>query len=51
MLSILRRCRDSEPQRVADTLLREALMQRDGLPPDDMTVLCARVAGRERRGK
>ena len=49
LLAALRRCREYAPQRLADTLLREALMQRDGLPPDDMTVLCARV--RERGGK
>ena len=45
LLAVLRRCRDMPPQQMADTLLREALMQRDGLPPDDMTVLCARVEG------
>ena len=48
MLSVLRRCREYAPQRLADTLLREALMQRDGLPPDDMTVLCARIREKER---
>lgn len=49
MLSVLRRIREYAPQRLADTLLREALLQRDGLPPDDMTVLCARIreSGRE----
>ena len=50
ILDILRRCREEMPQKLADTLLREALMQRDGLPPDDMTVLCARISGIERRG-
>lgn len=49
ILDILRRCREESPQKMADTLLREALMQHDGLPPDDMTVLCARVAERDRR--
>ena len=49
LLNILRRGRDMSPQQLADLLLREALMQRDGLPPDDMTVLCARVAGKERK--
>ena len=48
LLSVLRRCREYAPQRLADTLLREALMQRDGLPPDDMTVLCARIRERGR---
>lgn len=46
MLEVLRSCREERPQKVADTMLREALMLRDGLPPDDMTVLCARVTGR-----
>jgi len=49
ILSILRRCRRDTPQQMADSLLREALMQRSGLPPDDMTVLCARVTERSRR--
>ncbi len=49
LLAALRRCREYAPQRLADTLLREALLQRDGLPPDDMTVLCARIRERERR--
>ena len=49
LLNILRRGREQSPQQLADLLLREALMQRDGLPPDDMTVLCARVAGKERK--
>lgn len=50
LLAALRRVREYAPQRLADTLLREALLQRDGLPPDDMTVLCARVReqGREK---
>ncbi len=46
LLDLIRRCREYAPQRLADTLLREALMQRDGLPPDDMTVLCARIRER-----
>ena len=48
LLAVLRRCREYAPQRMADTLLREALLQRDGLPPDDMTVLCARIRERGR---
>ena len=48
LLAALRRCREYAPQRLADTLLREALLQRDGLPPDDMTVLCARIRERGR---
>lgn len=48
LLAVLRRCREYAPQRLADTLLREALLQRDGLPPDDMTVLCARIQERGR---
>ena len=47
ILAILRRSREQSPQQMADTLLREALMQRDGLPPDDMTALCIRVENRE----
>ena len=49
LLAVLRRCREYAPQRLADTLLREALLQRDGLPPDDMTVLCACVREKDRR--
>lgn len=51
ILSVLRRSREDTPQHIADALLQEALIQKDGLPPDDMTVLCARVASRhpERR--
>jgi stage II sporulation protein E len=51
ILELLRRCREEPPQKLADSLLREALMQRDGLPPDDMTVLCARVTERQKRGR
>ena len=46
---ILRQNRDELPQRIADILLREALMHENGLPSDDMTVLCARVTARERK--
>ena len=41
--AILRQCRGDTPQHIADAILREALAQRDGLPPDDMTVLCGWV--------
>ncbi|MDO5327779.1 MAG: SpoIIE family protein phosphatase [Clostridia bacterium] len=51
ILELLHRCREEPPQKLADSLLREALMQRDGLPPDDMTVLCARVTERQKRGR
>lgn len=49
ILSVLRRGRDDSPQHIADALLQEALIQTDGLPPDDMTVLCARVCQRRRK--
>lgn len=47
LLRIVRDGRLESPQHLADALLREAMLQRDGLPPDDMTVLCARVAARK----
>lgn len=43
ILSAVRRNLQKSPQQLSDALLREAVMQRDGLPPDDMTVLCARI--------
>lgn len=51
ILSVIRRSYDDTPQHIADALLQEALIQQDGLPSDDMTVLCARVQQRypERR--
>ena len=48
---ILHQNRDQTPQRIADILLREALIRQNGLPSDDMTVLCARVTARERKRK
>lgn len=48
---ILHQNRDQIPQRIADILLREAIMRQNGLPTDDMTVLCARVTARERKKK
>lgn len=48
---IIKRNRNEAPQKIADVLLREALMKQNGLPPDDMTVLCAKVTARERRKK
>lgn len=47
--AILRRCRDDSPQHIADELLQEAMIQQEGMPPDDMTVLCARVAEKKKR--
>jgi len=44
MLSLLRKEGDDTPQHIADALLEAALSRHEGLPPDDMTVLCARVA-------
>ena len=46
LLSLLRDKRAASPQRLADALLRAALAQWDGVPPDDMTVLCARMEER-----
>ena len=46
ILSVLRRGKDDSPQHIADALLQEAIIQKDGLPPDDMTVLWARVCQR-----
>ena len=48
---ILHQNRGQPPQRIADALLREAIMQQDGLPTDDMTVLCAKITARERKKK
>ena len=47
MLSLVQQHRMDPPQRLADALLQEAILRRDGLPPDDMTVLCARIRGRK----
>ena len=47
ILKILREKRDASPQHLADQILRQASLRRDGLPSDDMTVLCARVEERE----
>lgn len=49
--AIVRRCRNDSPQHIADELLQEAMIQQEGMPPDDMTVLCARVAERNKRNK
>lgn len=46
ILSVIRRGYDDTPQHIADALLQEALIQQDGLPADDMTVLCVRVQQR-----
>ena len=43
ILSVLRRGWDDSPQHIADALLQAAMIQKDGMPPDDMTVLCARA--------
>lgn len=43
ILSVLQRGLEDTPQHIADALLQAALIQKDGMPPDDMTVLCARV--------
>ena len=48
LLSVLQRLRAEMPQPLAEGLLREALMQQNGLPQDDMTVLCARLAPRRK---
>ena len=47
MLALVQQHRMDPPQRLADALLQEAILRRDGLPPDDMTVLCARIRGRK----
>ena len=46
ILAVLRRGWDDSPQHIADALLQAAMIQKDGMPPDDMTVLCARVCQR-----
>ena len=53
ILAVLRRSMDDTPQHIADAMLQEAIIQKDGLPPDDMTVLCARLVRRhpERRAR
>ncbi|MBQ9263032.1 MAG: SpoIIE family protein phosphatase [Clostridia bacterium] len=48
ILSIIRQNRNGTPQHMADALLQEAVLQKDGLPPDDMTVLCAWVRERDK---
>lgn len=45
IMDAVRRRIGETPQRLADALLLEAENRHDGLPPDDMTVLCARIAG------
>lgn len=47
ILSILREQRDGTPQHLADAILGAAMVRRAGAPPDDMTVLCARVKERD----
>lgn len=50
ILAVLEKyCLDG-PQQIADQLLQEAMIQQDGMPRDDMTVLCARIAERKRDG-
>ncbi len=51
ILAVLRRCLDDTPQHIADALLQEALIQQDGLPADDMTVLCAQICPRRPQTK
>ena len=48
ILSVLRDCREGTPQKIADDLLREAMIRYGGMPPDDMTVVCARMTERKR---
>lgn len=47
MTDLIRLHQGAAPQQLADALLHEAVMRCDGLPPDDMTVLCARIADRK----
>lgn len=51
ILSVLRRSLDDSPQHIADALMQEALIQQDGLPADDMTVLCAQICSRRSQQK
>ena len=46
ILSVFRNAADETPQHIADAVLREAIILQDGLPQDDMTVLCAQVVSR-----
>lgn len=46
IICLLKRVRNDTPQHIADALLQEAIIQQDGLPRDDMTVLCAQIAQR-----
>ena len=48
ILFVLRDCREGTPQKIADDLLREAMIRYGGMPPDDMTVVCARMTERKR---
>ena len=43
---VFRSAAKDTPQHVADAVLREAIVLLDGLPRDDMTVLCAQVRNR-----
>ena len=51
ILRLLENNRNQMPQQIADTLLRESVIQENGLPFDDMTVLCAKVTAQKRRNK
>ncbi len=49
IIGMIRAHRDDTPQQLADCMLDEAKCAQDGKPIDDMTVLCARVSGKDRR--
>lgn len=48
ILCFLRDCRGDEPQKIADDLMREAMIRYGGMPPDDMTAVCVRMLDRKR---
>ncbi len=48
ILSFLRVCRGDEPQKIADDLMREAMIRYGGMPPDDMTAVCVRMLDRKK---
>lgn len=48
ILSVLRECHGDEPRKIADDLMREAVIRYGGMPPDDMTAVCVRMMERKK---
>ncbi len=45
-ISVISRYLNEPPQRIADAVLQDALVRVNGMPQDDMTVVCVRAEGR-----